>query len=61
MNNKEVVQKVSEKSGVALADCQKVIDALEEVLADELTHSKDVKTAFDKVYQLLHFFKKEKR
>lgn len=61
MNNTEMVAKVSEKSGVNMNDCQKVLDAFEEVLSDELAHSEDVSSAFEKVYSVLHFFKNKKR
>ncbi|USG64800.1 HU family DNA-binding protein [Brevibacillus ruminantium] len=60
MNKTEVVFKVSERSGVNEEDCRKVLDALEEVLSDELSNSQDVRSVFDKVYSLLHFFQKNK-
>lgn len=60
MNNKEVVAKVSMKSGVNFADCQKVLDAFEEVLSDELSNSKNVGSAFDKIYKVLSFLKNKK-
>ncbi|MDQ0339709.1 hypothetical protein J2S00_002502 [Caldalkalibacillus uzonensis] len=46
------------KIGVNINDCKKVLDAFEEVLNDELSHSKDVSSAFDKVYKVLHKNKK---
>lgn len=58
MNNNEVVAKVSERSGVNFNDCQKVLSAFEDVLSDELSNSKDISSAFDKVYKALSFFKK---
>lgn len=61
MNHTEVVAKVSEKSGINMDDCNKVLKAFEEVLGDELAHSKEVGSAFDKVYKILHFFKTKKR
>ncbi|QQK74854.1 HU family DNA-binding protein [Salicibibacter cibarius] len=57
MNNTEVVTKVAEESGVNVEDCQKVLDAFEDVLSTELSQSKDVRSAFDKVYKVLHVFK----
>lgn len=61
MNNAEVVAKVAEKSGVNVDDCKKVLDAFEEVLSDELSNSKDIGSAFDKVYKVMSFFKNKKR
>ncbi len=60
MNKAEVVALVSEKSGVNAADCQKVLDMFEQVLSDELANSKRVGDAFDKVYNILSFFKNKK-
>lgn len=57
MNKAEVLTKVSEKSGVNVDDCQKVLDTFEEVLSDELSQSKDISSAFDKVYKVFHYFK----
>ncbi|GIP34920.1 HU family DNA-binding protein [Paenibacillus sp. J2TS4] len=61
MNKTEVVAKVSEKSGVGLTECHKVLEALEEVLSDELSHSQGVSNALDKVYSVLQFFKNKNR
>ncbi|OIJ21524.1 hypothetical protein BKP45_01790 [Anaerobacillus alkalidiazotrophicus] len=61
MNKLEVAGKVSEKSGVNIIDCKKVIDAFEEVLSDELSNSGDISSAFDKVYNVLSFLKNKKR
>lgn len=60
MNNAEVVAKVAEKSGVNADDCKKVLDAFEEVLSDELSNSKDISSAIDKVYKVISFFKNKK-
>ena len=60
MNQSEIVQKVSQRSGVALSDCEKVIKALEEVLGEELSDSGSVGGAFDKVYRVMSFFKGKK-
>lgn len=57
MNKTEMTTKISERSGVAMEDCQKVVDAFEEVLNEELLNSKDIGNAFDKIYKLLSFFK----
>lgn len=60
MNNTEVTLKVSEKSGVPVEDCQKILNALEDVLSDELSNSKDVGNAFEKVYNILSYFNNKK-
>lgn len=60
MNKAEVLSSVSRKSGVNLDDCQKVLDAFEEVLSDELANSKSIGNAFDKIYSLLTFIKGKK-
>lgn len=60
MNKSDVIAKVSEKSGVQMEDCRRVLEALEQVLGDELSHSKDVSSTFDKVYNVLQFFKSKK-
>lgn len=52
--------KVSEKSGVAVDDCYKVLEAFEEVLSDELSNSKNIGNAFDKIYNVLTFLKNKK-
>ncbi|WP_010278217.1 HU family DNA-binding protein [Paenibacillus senegalensis] len=61
MNNAEVMAKVSEKSGVALEDCSKVLKAFEEVLSQELSNSPSVGGAFDKIYNVVSYFKGKKR
>lgn len=57
MNHAEVIEKVSVLSGVDAADCTKVLKAFEQVLEDELSNSKKIGNAFDKIYKLLHYFK----
>lgn len=57
MNQSEVVQKVSQRSGVAIDDCEKVLKALEEVLGEEFSDSGSLGGAFDKVYRVMSFFK----
>ncbi|MEW9502819.1 HU family DNA-binding protein [Jeotgalibacillus marinus] len=61
MNNTEVLEEVSEKSGINIDDCKKVLDAFEEVLSDEMSNSENVSSAFDKVYKVLSFLKNKKR
>jgi nucleoid DNA-binding protein len=58
MNKKETLEKISEISQVNISDCEKVVDALERVLTEELETSKGISSAFDKVYKIMSFFKK---
>lgn len=58
MNKAEVVTKVSQLSGVEYSDCSKVIEALEQVLGNELEDSNGVRNALDKAYKLIGFLKK---
>lgn len=60
MDKKEIITKVSERSGVSTEETKKVIDAFEEVLGDELSDSNGLGGAFDKVYKVMEFFKKKK-
>lgn len=61
MNHEELIEKVSENSGVQLDDCEKVLNALEDVLDYELSNSKSVAGAFDKIYKLMTYFNKKGR
>lgn len=58
MNKKEVVIKASQLSGVEYSDCDKVIEALERVLSEELKTSNGTRNAFGKVHKLMGFLKK---
>ncbi len=60
MNKKDMVLRLSQKSGVGLPECQKVLDALEETLNEELASSKSFSDGFDKIYKLISFFKGKK-
>lgn len=53
MNKKGLLIKTSELSGVALPDCDKVLNALEQVLTDKLESSKSARSIFDKLYKLM--------
>lgn len=53
MNKKETIEKVSQISQVATSDCEKVLDALETVLNDELANSKGMSSIFDKIYKIM--------
>ena len=57
MNKTEIARKVSERSGVEFEECRKVIDAFEKVLEEELADSKGLGGAFDKIYNVMSFFK----
>jgi len=57
MNKKEVVTKVSQLSGIEYSDCCKVIEALEQVLGEELESSDGIRNAFGKVYKLMDLFR----
>ncbi|MGN8645144.1 HU family DNA-binding protein [Gracilibacillus sp. HCP3S3_G5_1] len=60
MNNQEVIQEVALKSGVRESDCERVLQAFEEVLNSQLADSSKFGNAFDKVYQVLHYFHNKK-
>lgn len=58
MNKKETLEKVSELSQVTIADCKKVLDALEVVMQEELANRKGIRKIFDMLYKLMGVFKK---
>lgn len=58
MNNRELVMKTSELSGIGYTDCEKVLKALEKVMSDELEESKGAKSIFEKLYNLMTILKK---
>ena len=60
MDKTEISRRVSERSGIGFEECRKVIDAFEKVLEEELADSKGLGGAFDKIYNVLHFFKGKK-
>ena len=57
MNKKETLEKVSELSQVTIADCKKVLDALEVVMQEELANRKGIRYIFDMLYKLMGVFK----
>jgi len=59
MNRQEVIRKVSQLSEVNIDNCDKVLNALEKVLSDELGSSKGKQNAFDKVFKLMDFLRKK--
>ena len=60
MNKTEMAGKAAERSGVDFETCKKVIDACEKVLEEELGSSKGIGGAFDKIYNVMNFFKRKK-
>ena len=60
MNKREIITKVSERSGISWEECEKVLDAFEEVLSEELATSKRVGNIFEKVYKIMSFLKGKK-
>lgn len=61
MNHKNVIKKISDKTGVSEKDCELVLNALEDVLEEDLASSKHVGNAVDKIYNLLGYLKGKKR
>lgn len=60
MNKTEIINKITERSKISREECEKVINAFEEVLEDELSDSKGISGAFNKIYNVLHYFKEKK-
>lgn len=60
MNKTDVILKVSAMSGVGSSDCEKVIDALEKVLEEEIGSS-GLSTGFEKFCKLLQILKIKNR
>ncbi|MFS0646247.1 HU family DNA-binding protein [Siminovitchia sp. 179-K 8D1 HS] len=61
MNKADVIEKVSEKSGIGMEDCQKVLDAFEDVFTDEFAQSENISHALDKMDRFWSFLKSKKR
>lgn len=53
MNHREVIARVSEVSGVNYNDCQKVLDAFEEVLSDQLLNTNEISSVINKVLSII--------
>lgn len=60
MDKNMIAAKVSARSGISEEDCKKVIDSFEEVLSEELESSKSLGKAFNRVYNIMNFFKNKK-
>lgn len=60
MNKDTMAAKVSVRSGISEDICKKIIDNFEEVLSEELESSKSLGKAFNRVYNIMNFFKRKK-
>lgn len=57
MNKRDVINDISEKTGINATICTRVIDSLETVLSGELEKSGGLRNAFDKIHNLLDIIK----
>lgn len=57
MNKQETIEKIAVLSQVATADCEKVVDALEVVLGEELGKEKGFRNLFDLLYNVMTAWK----
>lgn len=58
MNKMNVIERVSQISNVEPMECNKVLEALELVLSEELKSSRGIRYAFDKISKLMDILKK---
>ena len=61
MNKTEIITEVSRMTSVSVADCEKVLDALEEVLEGELNRKGWKNGLFDMIFQIMSKIKSKKR
>jgi len=61
MNQSELIKEIATRTGVDEADCRIVLDALEDVLEENLAASGSVGGAVDKIYNLIGFLRGKKR
>ena len=61
MNKTEIITEVSQMTSVSVADCEKVLDALEEVLEGELNRKGWKNGLFDMIFQIMSKIKSKKR
>lgn len=61
MNKTEIITEVSQMTSVSVADCEKVLDALEEVLERELNRKGWKNGLFDMIFQIMSKIKSKKR
>ncbi|MDR2917924.1 MAG: hypothetical protein LBV72_00970 [Tannerella sp.] len=57
MNKTKVIEKVSCLSGIDTINCEKVIDALEHVLNDELISSGELGNSLNEIYKIISLFR----
>jgi len=60
MNKAEVIREVSALSGIEPETCVRVLDAMENVFSNELSHTKGKSGAFEKIYNLLGYLRNKK-
>lgn len=60
MNRKDLVIQIAKMSEVDENNCDKVLHALETVLNEELSNSKGISTAIEKIYSLIGHIKNKK-
>lgn len=53
MNKTEIITEVSQMTSVSVTDCEKVLDALEEVLGGELNRKGWKNGLFDMIFQIM--------
>ena len=61
MNKTEIITEVSQMTSVSVTDCEKVLDALEEVLGGELNRKGWKNGLFDMIFQIMSKIKSKKR
>ena len=61
MNKTEIITEVSQMTSVSVADCEKVLDALEEVLGGELNRKGWKNGIFDMIFKIMSKIKSKKR
>ena len=60
MNKTEIITEVSRMTSVSVADCEKVLDAFEEVLGGELNCKGWKNGIFDMIFKIMSKIKQEK-
>ena len=61
MNKTEIITEVSRMTSVSVADCEKVLDAFEEVLGGELNRKGWKNGIFDVIFKIMSKIKSKKR
>jgi len=61
MNKTEIITEVSRMTSVSVADCEKVLDAFEEVLGEELNRKGWKNGIFDVIFKIMSKIKSKKR